>query len=478
DDGAVVYLNGIEVARANLRLGFQGPGVEAANAVDDPRAWFDYRLPATAVQPGKNLVAVEVHLSDPTDATLGFDLRLIGYDPRRSPIEREPYVTGVTSDRAVIRWRTGDRLGTRLAWGTDPNDLEHDVSDPTLGTEHRVVLDGLEPGATYFYRAGDLWDRIDPGVRRFATLPPADLDRPLRLWILGDPGTGDRHAARVRQAFRTHVDGQPPDAWLVLGNLGFENGTDDEIQRGFFDMYSDVLATRPPWPALGNHDLKSTRDGAGPWFDAFELPSDAEAGGVASGTETYYAIDLGPIHVVVLDTASTAAAAKPMLAWLEEDLAASDRPWTLVVANHPPYSAGWRRSDDPQQTRLASMRNEVVPLLEAAGVDLMVAGYNPSYERSFLLHGRDAERDGLLDTGDGREDGDGAYRKARGGPGTVYVVAGSGARRIEGDLDHPAMAVSLLRRGSLIVDVYDRRMSVAFVDATGRVADRFTLLHE
>ena len=40
----------------------------------------------------------------------------------------------------------------------------------------------------------------------------------------------------------------------------------------------------------------------GPYFDIFSLPTKAEAGGLASGTEAYYSFDYGNIHFVVLDS--------------------------------------------------------------------------------------------------------------------------------------------------------------------------------
>lgn len=486
DDGAVVYLNGEEVARSNLRLGFQGPGVEAAHAVEDPRVYFDYRLPASAVREGENVLAAEVHLADPGDPTLGFDLRLVAYAPSASPVDRRPYVTGTARDRAVVRWRTGDAVGSILRWGESADALDRETVDEVPKKEHRVVLEGLEPGATYHYRVADPRGRVHAETRRFTTLPAGPLARPVRLWFLGSPGTGERHAARVRHAFLRWTDRQPPDAWIVLGNLGFQDGSDVDYQKGFFDAYPELLAARSPWPILGNHDMKSIQDGAGPYFDVFELPTEGEAGGAPSGTERYYAFEIGPVHVVALDTATYAAADKEMLEWLREDLAAVDRaktPWLVVVAHHPPYSAGWRRSDDPVQTRLASMRDTVAPILERAGADLVVSGHNPSYERSHLLRDLKMGPDGtvyggLVDAGDGRPDGDGAYTKRRGGPGTVYVVAGSGALLVEADLDHPAMAVSLASRGSLVVDADEERLVAVFLDADGQVADRFVIAQE
>ena len=86
------------------------------------------------------------------------------------------------------------------------------------------------------------------------------------------------------------------------------------------------------------------------------------------------------------------------------------------------------------------MRQNVLPILEAGGVDLVLTGHSHSYERSFLIDGHYGTSghlgtgDHALDAGDGRTTagGDGAYIKPAGGPtpheGAVYVVAGSSAK--------------------------------------------------
>ena len=101
------------------------------------------------------------------------------------------------------------------------------------------------------------------------------------------------------------------------------------------------------------------------------------------------------------------------------------------------------------------MRQNVLPILEAGGVDLVLTGHSHSYERSFLIDGHYgtsgtwSTATHALDAGDGRTTGggDGAYTKPAGGPtphqGAVYVVAGSSAKLTAGALDHPAMFTSI-----------------------------------
>lgn len=78
DDGAAVYLNGVEVLRSNLPAGPITYTTYAANVVIEPEetTFFTITLPITAVVIGVNQLAVEVHQANATSSDLSFDLRL------------------------------------------------------------------------------------------------------------------------------------------------------------------------------------------------------------------------------------------------------------------------------------------------------------------------------------------------------------------------------------------------------------------
>lgn len=82
----------------------------------------------------------------------------------------------------------------------------------------------------------------------------------------------------------------------------------------------------------------------------------------------------------------------------------------------------------------------------------------------------------MIDSGDGREGGDGAYRKPGSTTeGAVYIVAGSSGKTSSAPLDHPAMYISLLELGSVVLDVDDARLEATFLDDAGSAQDSFTI---
>src|SRR5439155_1634246 len=169
---------------------------------------------------------------------------------------------------------------------------------------------------------------------------------------------------------------------------GVVSGSAQEYQAAVFNMYPEMLRKTVLWPAYGNHD-GSAADSAtntGPYYDIFTLPKQAEAGGVASGTEAYYSFDYANIHFVELESYETdRSPTGPMLTWLQRDLAANTQPWVIVFFHHPPYSKGSHDSDT--EIELMEMRRNALPILENFGVDLVLCGHSHSYERSFLIDG-------------------------------------------------------------------------------------------
>ncbi len=72
DDGAVFYLNGVEVLRLNMPEGPVGPSTFAAQPVDDPVVSAGHQLPADLLVPGLNVLAAEVHQAAPGGGEMVF----------------------------------------------------------------------------------------------------------------------------------------------------------------------------------------------------------------------------------------------------------------------------------------------------------------------------------------------------------------------------------------------------------------------
>ena len=400
-------------------------------------------------------------------------------------VTRGPYLQLGTPTSLVVRWRTREATDSVVRFSRDTQDLTEVVSDSTETTEHVVSLTGLEPDSLYHYAVGTSTALLASGSDYFFfTAPDHNESKPTRIWVLGDSGTANNDAAAVRDAYHALNDGVRTDLWLMLGDNAYGSGTDRQYQAAVFDLYPEMLRTTVLWPTLGNHDGISADSStqSGPYYEIFTLPTLGEAGGLPSGTEAYYSFDYSNIHFVCLDSHETRRTPDgAMLTWLRQDLEATTTDWVIAFWHHPPYSKGSHDSD--REPQLAQMRRNALPILEEAGVDLVLCGHSHSYERSFLLDGHYGKSKTLttsmiIDNGDGRAEGDGVYEKSTTPPpnGAVYVVAGSSGKLSGGRLNHPAMFVSLASLGSLVLDVDENRLDARFLDETGRSRDHFTLV--
>jgi acid phosphatase type 7 len=412
-------------------------------------------------------------------------------DIAQAELIRGPYLQQGTAQGIIVCWRNGDAATTNVVrYGLSPSALTQ-TAVGLAGINAEVQITGLTPETRYCYEIVSDGNVLATGSDyHFRTHIPVGSAKPFRFWVLGDCGTGSVNAAAVRDSFAPIHAARPADFWLMLGDNAYGSGTDSQFQTAVFNLYHPWLQQLPLWSCLGNHETYGGEvDGQFAYERIHVFPTAGECGGVASGTERYYSWNHGNVHFISIDSMTASRAPTgAMSEWLRLDLAANLQPWVIACWHHPPYTRGSHNSD--YEGDLVEIRETIVPLLENAGIDLVLNGHSHSYERTGLIDGHY----GLSDSYDpeahekqgdlGREDTPGGpYRKGTYGTapneGTVYVVAGSSGQSSGGQLDHPAMKVSLANLGSLVIDVSDYRMDVRFLREQGAptvYGDSFALI--
>ncbi len=422
-------------------------------------------------------------------------------------LKRGPYLQQGTSNSMIIKWRVPSDQSdfNTVYYGTSQNSLlSSAVSvsptnlslDGTALTEMETTLSGLAENSVYHYAIGNAAGPLPKTSARgsFITAPANGTSQATRIWVLGNSGIENNNSENVKNGFRTYSQLRSPNLLLMLGDNGMTEGTDSEYQVAVFDQYGNYLRDAPLWPTLGDAEGNSSDASAqtGAYFNIFNLPKNAEAGGVASGTESYYSYNYANIHFVVLNSAGAdRSPGSPMLTWLNSDLAVNSQEWTIAYWHHPPYSKGDHDSDTEIESK--EMRENVLPILEKYGVDLVLSGRSHSYERSAFLknHNGDSgtfnEITHQINGGNGRslpeEGADGSYSKSfvdgqkESNSGTVYSVVGSSSLLEEGSLNHPAMVVSLKKLGSMVLDITGNRLEAIFLDSMAQVEDKFSIVH-
>lgn len=445
-----------------------------------------------------------------------------------STVYRGPYLQMATPDGITIVWRTDSRIKPVVRYGASPNALEQRASGDDIllkvstdidapkrvprlfempddmrqrrekdgdhsastraGTyQYEARISGLEPSTKYYYAVYDGNSRLAGGdTYFFRTSPEHGESAPTRIWVVGDSGTGGRDQARVHEAMRKLIadENHPLDMYIHVGDMAYGDGADFEFQEHFFEPYDETLRNVVSWPAMGNHEGRTSRgiSGIGPYYDAYVVPENAQAGGVPSGTEAYYSFDVANMHFICLDSHDLDR--KPtgaMARWLKEDLSKTSADWLIAFWHHPPYTKGSHDSD--REGQLIEMRTHIMPILEAAGVDLVLTGHSHIYERSMLMDGAydtPTTAEGvILDDGDGRPGGDGAYRKSAGlnpHEGTVQIVAGHGGTGVSRKGTMPVMREIIVEHGSVILDIEGDTMVGRMLDKHDEIRDLFSVV--
>jgi hypothetical protein len=407
-------------------------------------------------------------------------------------ITRGPYLQKAAPTQMTVCWRGSASKVGRVRYGTslqNLNQFKDDAAAPASPYNHVITLTGLTAATTYYYSVGSATDTLVGGADyTFITPPVPGTVLPTRIWALGDAGTADGNQTAVRDAFYNWTGTRVPNLVLQLGDNAYDAGTDTEFQNAMFNIYPTMLRKTPFWSCLGNHETAQSTAYVDtyPYFSIYTLPTAGECGGIASGTEHYYSFDYGNIHCIALDSMTASRASNGAMAvWLQNDLASTTATWIICFFHHPPYTKGSHNSDT--EGELIQMRQNLQPILEAGGVDLVLAGHSHCYERSYLLDGHYGLSTTLTaamkkNAGSGRPSGTGAYIKPLSGPrdhfGTVYAVAGSAGKISGGSLNHPAHFISLNNLGSLVLDVNGSRLDATFLRENSSTPDTFTIIKQ
>jgi acid phosphatase type 7 len=410
-------------------------------------------------------------------------------------VVRQPYLQVVTPNSIVVRWDSdSSRIGT-ISYGPSATSLTSSKSDIGGTLKHEITISGLSPKQKYYYSvAGASGGKSD---QYFMTAPATGTRQLTRLWVISDFGQSFDAGSDARRLVTIGIwkafnnNSLAADLIFSLGDQT-ESDWESQLQANYFNQLQDVLKMSPLYTVVGNHE--NGTDQRVVYKASFTLPANAEAGGVASGTEDYYSFNYANIHVVVL-CGDGVDMAGVETTWLKNDLAANKSDWLIALMHHPMHSAGDHKSDtDPVSI---SERTNWLPLLEAAGVDLILSGHNHVYERSYMLDNltgtsatlTDANK---IDTALGRPEVDHAYTKEPGLPhkGEIFIsCAAGGYANNADDLRTPFKFTPVVVKGSdyegsLVIDINgSRQMDVKFLcdelDSSGsHIWDHFTMIKE
>jgi len=317
-------------------------------------------------------------------ATLAQPVRAKGENQAQPALVRYPYLQQLSPTSVILVWTTTEPGPGELRYSPDLSFSQVVSATSTFKSvaapapydqyyEHVARLNNLSPDTIYHYAIYTQNVRLIPATPLQFQTPPADPCA-FDVAVFGDTGNDSQAARDVRD----QAQARGFDFAINLGDLAYSSGAYAELEERYFNLYRTILSEKMIWPTLGNHET-ITNNGA-PYLDLFHLPEQALA---PAEHERYYSFDYGTAHFVVLDTDSSllrvsASSLDDMADWLEADLAATDRFWKIVAMHRP-----WYVSDN--RARRQAIYDHLVPRFEAYGVDLVLAGHDHLYERTYPI---------------------------------------------------------------------------------------------
>lgn len=370
-------------------------------------------------------------------------------------LRRQPYLQSVTSTSARVAWttRSGGTPRVRFWRGTDPSTVVTASSEAfararTGDTEdyvaHDALLTGLVADGHYCYEVLDGDTVLATGLRLHSawTAPNA-----IRILAFGDSGDGSTAQRALRDEMLVHEF----DVFLHLGDMAYGAGRFTEFEANVFGIYEGFLHSVPTYPAIGNHEYMTGR--AQPYLDVYYLFEQALR---PADQERYYSFDYGDVHFIALDSnpemlaTLSSTSTDDMLDWARADLAATDATWRIAFFHHPPYSSGAHGSDE-------ALWDDVLPLLEDGGIDLVLVGHDHHYERSVPIT-------------------DGAAAAAGDVEAITYIVAGAGGASLrDAPGDWFTANVNDSVNNFLLLDIDGCDAHGEAIDQNGSVVDSFDL---
>ena len=285
-----------------------------------------------------------------------------------------PYLQAPTPTSIYVNWKTESNPESIVEYGSTPqaltssvtgtNQIFTDTGYPQNYYYHTVKLTGLTANTKYYYRIKTGNDVSE--VKSFKTMPlagqAATADGHLRFLVLGDNQMRNvpRFDTLVAQAKRKIAQkwgatADPADniALTVMVGDQVDVGTLDHYENVHFKKNKELSGYLPIQTLVGNHETYGTL-AMQAYYDHYIL-DEMSYQGITSGTENYYANQVGNTLFIAMDTEHTGI---QQLSWLTQVVEAADNDPTvkwIISLGHRPYQAEQYVGDISPWIRNAAM---------------------------------------------------------------------------------------------------------------------------
>ena len=279
-------------------------------------------------------------------------------------IVMSPYLQAVTtySIYVLVECTTNSPVTVNYGLTTSYGSVATSESNLPTGSAtyvHRIKLTGLTANTVYYYQAVH-------GVSTSAGLSFHTAVNPgtqFRFTWMADTRTG----TAVHDQVSALILSKNPLFSLYGGDLCAAADYTTWKSEFFRTNELNTISKVPFFDATGNHEA---------WGSVTQ--SFIQNPSSASGTQDYYSFDYGDIHVLSLNNSVSYAVGSAQYNFAQSDLAATTKPWKIVINHNPPYCSGSGHTNDLTMQTMAT--NIFVP----NHVDVVFNGHTHYYQHNYV----------------------------------------------------------------------------------------------
>jgi len=329
-----------------------------------------------------------------------FDLLFnASFSQERLAVTHGPYLIDPAENGITVVWFTNKRCVSRVEYTTDPKNVYNSTVSIHQGlvdaytTEHTIRITGLEAGKTYSYRVVSkefvtfkpyqvvYGDSIVSAVYTFKTLDTKKTD--FSFGIVNDIHQRAGHLDSLLQ----RLSWENIDIFFYNGDLVDYYEDESLIFSGFLDVSVQRFAKNIPFVYIrGNHDTRGN-------FARNLMQYFPHSSG-----RFYYSFNHGLVHFIILDSGEDKRDDTPVYAglvdfdayrqeqavWLKEEVKSEsfkNSLYRIVIFHIPPFISIYGSQ---------YLTKEWVPILNTAGIDLVINAHTHRYGRTQPTEGRNS----------------------------------------------------------------------------------------
>lgn len=443
DDGAVVYINGVEAFRRGIN---EGVAVDYNTGAKFSPKEETFTLPVSVLREGDNTIAAEVHQDDGGSSDLWFEMSIKGLiagppvDPN-APVGNVSKVTVTFNGDPVsskgFAWYTtkaSGRSDLQVVEKTGSAAPDYSKAAKFSGTHnastnspsefvHKAEATGLKAGTSYYFRVGDEALDIWSDTGTFKTAPVSGA---FTFIDLADTQAKEEDEAVLSSETIAKALSTIPNAeFIVHGGDLVDTGSNEAQWNWLLGHSQTSLLNTTLVPAAGNHEKQSNS-----FIEHFNV---SPAPGSDTTTGAYYSYDYSNAHFIVLNNNENSTEfndfTPAQIQWLRDDVAAAKAAgaqWIIVNMHKGPYTTS-NHATDSDIIGDSGVRTKVAPIMAELGIDLVLQGHDHIYARSKPIKpdGKAAETEKITETVNGQ-----VIEYTVNPDGTIYLIPNTAGPKV------------------------------------------------